>query len=290
VTKPPSCNGTTQALPCRAGIGLRSPHYQPVLEQQPDLGWLEVHSENYFAAGGPALHYLERIRERYPLSLHGVGLSLGSADPLNPHHLDRLGRLVERFEPAVISEHLSWSSVDERYLHDLLPLPHTREAITHVANRVQQLQDYLGREILLENISDYLRYEHADFAEWEFLAETVQAAGCGLLLDVNNVYVNAVNHRFDPYLYIDHIPAGQVREIHLAGHTLNRVGEQELLIDTHNRRVAPQVWDLYRYTVSRMGPRPTLIEWDADIPALDVLLEEAATADAIQESGHAVPA
>jgi uncharacterized protein len=290
VSKPPTHDAAPSGVPCRAGIGLRAPHYRPVLEKRPDLGWLEVHSENYFSAGGPALHYLERIREHYPLSLHGVGLSLGSADPLNPHHLQRLRGLVERFEPALVSEHLSWSSVDQRYLHDLLPLPHTREAITHVASRVQQLQDYLGREVLLENISDYLRYDHADFPEWEFLAETIQAAGCGLLLDVNNVYVNAVNHGFDPYRYIDHMPSRQVREIHLAGHTVNRVGEHELLIDTHNRRVPPPVWDLYRYTVERMGARPTLIEWDADIPALDVLLEEAAAADAIQGTRHAVPA
>ncbi|MGA7802156.1 MAG: DUF692 domain-containing protein [Gammaproteobacteria bacterium] len=280
----------SHSLPCRTGIGLRAPHYQPVLEQRPDLGWLEVHSENYFSAGGPALIHLERIRELYPLSFHGVGLSLGSADPLSADHLARLRTLVERFEPALVSEHLSWSSVDQRYLHDLLPLPHTREAITHVADRVQQLQDYLGREVLLENISDYLRYDHADFAEWEFLAETVQTAGCGLLLDVNNVYVNAVNHGFDPYRYIDHMPAQQVREIHLAGHTVNRVGEYEILIDTHNREVPPPVWDLYRHTVARIGARPTLIEWDADIPALDVLLREATTADAVQETCRAVPA
>jgi len=278
-------------LPACAGIGLRSPHYEAVLAQRPDVGWFEVHSENYFAEGGAPAHYLERVRADYPVSFHGVGLSLGSTDPLDPAHLGRLQALVDRFEPALVSEHLSWSSVDRRFLHDLLPLPHTREAVGHVAARIQQVQDCLGRELLVENISDYLRYDQADFSEWEFLVETARAAGCGLLLDVNNIYVNACNHGFDAYAYVDAVPPALVKEIHLAGHTVNDIDDgTKVLIDTHNRPVPAPVWDLYRHALKRLGPRPTLVEWDADLPPLAELVREAHTAGALLESAGDVPA
>jgi uncharacterized protein (UPF0276 family) len=281
----------TTAIPLQAGIGLRAPHYRHFLEDAPAIGWLEVHSENYFSAGGPALAHLDRIRQDYPLSFHGVGLSLGSCDALSAEHLTRLKHLVRRFEPALVSEHLSWSSFNRRHTHDLLPLPHTSEAAAHIADRISLVQDFLGREILVENISTYLAFDHDEYPEWEFVGDVLRRAGCGLLLDVNNVYVNSINHGFDARPYIDALPAHRVREVHLAGHTVNDVDGKTMLIDTHNRRVAPEVWDLYRHTMRRIGPRPTLIEWDADLPALEVLLDEARVADELMmEERHAIPA
>jgi len=277
-------------IPARAGIGLRAAHYQDVLEQRPAIGWLEVHSENYFGAGGKPLHYLERIRADYPLSLHGVGLSLGSTDDLNLRHLDSLKRLIERFEPAFVSEHLSWSSVGGRYLNDLLPLPYTDEALRHVSERVARVQDYLGRRILVENISSYLQYAESTLPEAEFLAELARRSGCGILLDVNNVYVSACNHGFDPETYLNGIPRACVEEMHLAGFTRKQFADGEILIDTHNRPVAPEVWLLYRLAVDRFSRVPTLIEWDSDLPALEVLLDEARKADTILEDAHALAA
>lgn len=274
-------------MPVKAGIGLRAPHCGEVLERRPEIAWLEVHSENYFGDGGPHLRSLERLRADYPVSFHGVGLSLGSTDPLNPVHLARLKRLVQRFEPALVSEHLSWSSIGGRHLHDLLPLPHTEEAINHAAARIQQVQDTLGREILIENISGYLAYADSELPEWTFLNETARRASCGILLDVNNVYVNAVNHGFDAAAYIDAVSGHLVREIHLAGYTVHQVLDQEILIDTHSRPVTPPVWELYRRAVARLGARPTLVEWDADLPPLDGLLAEAAAADRILDECHA---
>jgi len=273
-------------IPPRAGIGLRPRHYREMLATLPDTGWLEVHSENYFGAGGQPIHFLERLRVHYPLSLHGVGLSLGSADPLSTEHLAKLRALIDRFEPAMISEHLCWCSVGGRYLNDLLPLPYTEEALDHVAGRIRQAQDALGRRILVENVSSYLEYAHATIPEWEFLAETARRSGCGILLDVNNIYVNAVNHGFDPLRYINAVPGDAVEEIHLAGFD----GEGPILIDTHGTPVADAVWDLYRAAVGRWGPRPTLIEWDSDIPPLPVLLGEARKADEILGERHAVAA
>lgn len=252
-----------------------------MLATRPPVGWLEVHSENYFGAGGKPLRYLEQIRAYYPLSLHGVGLSLGSTDELMSRHLDRLKALIQRFEPALVSEHLSWSSVGGRYLNDLLPLPYTEEALAHLATQVRQAQDYCGRQILIENISSYLRYTESTLSEWEFIAALVERSGCGLLLDINNIYVNARNHGFDLSVYVNSIPPAAVQEIHLAGFTVNRFEEQELLIDTHDQRVCPAVWELYRQAARRFGPVPTLIEWDADLPALAVLVDEARRADAI---------
>lgn len=279
-----------QPLPVRAGIGLRTPHMPALLESRPGVAWLEVHSENYFAEGGRAVTELLQLRRDYPLSLHGVGLSLGSPDPLNREHLAKLKRAVERFSPALVSEHLCWVSAGGSYFHDLLPLPYTEEAVGHVARRIDEVQDHLGRSILIENVSSYLEYEHSAMPEWQFLREVASRAGCGILLDVNNVYVSAVNHGFDPRLYIDSIPAEAVGEIHLAGHLEKRVDGVDLLIDTHDRPVKDAVWELYAYTLQAIGPRPTLLEWDNALPPLAALLGEAGKADHILVQSHAAAA
>lgn len=273
-------------IPRRAGIGLRAPHYRELLAELPDVGWLEVHSENYFGDGGQPVHYLERARSHYPLSLHGVGLSLGAAHGLDRDHLARLAALVRRFEPDLVSEHLSWGSVPGRHLNDLLPLPYTEEALAVTAAHVCEVQDVLGRQILVENISSYLRFRHTTLGEAEFIATLVAETGCGVLLDVNNVHVSAVNHGFDPATFFEAIPPAAVREIHLAG--FDRA--EELLIDTHGTRVAAPVWALYRLALERFGRVPTLIEWDTDIPALAVLLAEAATAESYMEACDALAA
>jgi uncharacterized protein (UPF0276 family) len=258
-----------------------------MIESRPAAaGWLEVHSENYFGAGGQPHAFLERLRADYPLSLHGVGLGLGSADPPDLEHLLRLSALIERYQPGLVSEHLCWCAVDGRHLNDLLPLPYTEEALAHVAERILRTQDFLGRQILIENISSYLRFRHSTLPEWEFVAQLAQRTGCGVLLDVNNIYVNAVNHGFDPHAYLAAIPAQAVQEIHLAGYD----DTGACLIDTHGTAVSDPVWSLYRHAVGRLGTRPTLIEWDTDIPALDVLLAEARKADDILESAHAIAA
>jgi uncharacterized protein (UPF0276 family) len=277
-------------VPCKSGIGLRAEHYQQILESRPTVGWFEVHSENYFGDGGKPLAYLERIREHYPLSLHGVGMSLGSTDPLNQAHLQRLKTLIERFEPFLVSEHLSWSSIDNRYLNDLIPLPYTEEALAHICKRITQAQDYLGRQLLIENVSSYLRYKHSTIPEWEFLAETATRSGCAILLDVNNIYVNACNHGFAPVEYLQAIPREPVQEIHLAGHTVKRLEDGEILIDTHNQRITEAVWELYRFASRKFNAVPTLIEWDTDLPPLEVLLDEARKADTIQEHNRALVA
>jgi uncharacterized protein len=259
------------------GIGLRAPHYGALVEQQPKLGFLEAHSENFFGAGGPALAWLERFRADYALSLHGVGLSLGSADPLDERHLGKLDALVKRIEPALVSEHLCWSSIAERHANDLLPLPFTREALDHVVARIDATQERLGRRILVENVSSYFAFDVSTIPEWEFIAEAAKRSGCGVLLDVNNIHVNAANHGFDPYAYLDAIDPASVGEYHLAGFEV----ADGCLIDTHGSRVDDAVWSLYAAAVERIGARPTLVEWDCDLPALDVLLGEAATACSI---------
>ena len=274
-------------IPARAGIGLRAEHYDAVLDRRPSVGWLEVHSENYFGAGGKPQDYLERIRPHYPLSLHGVGLSIGSTDPLDRRHLVALKTLIRRFEPALVSEHLSWGSVGGRHFNDLLPLPYTEEALDHLAGRVSETQDILGRQILIENPSSYLQYVESVIPEWDFLAELARRSGCGVLLDVNNIYVSARNHGFDASAYLQAIPHPMVQEIHLAGFTVNRFDDGEILIDTHNQPVCSAVWALYRQAVQRFGQIPTLIEWDADLPDLAVLVAEAERADAILGERHA---
>ncbi len=264
-----------QPLPARAGIGLRAPHYRALLEEEPDVGFLEVHSENYFGAGGAPHYYLEQARRRYPLSLHGVGLSLGSANPLNRRHLESLKRLIERYAPALVSDHLCWCSIDGRYLNDLLPLPYTQESLDHFVRRVDEAQEYLGRELLIENPSSYLQFRDSSIPEWEFLAEVARRSGCGILLDVNNVYVSACNHGFAADRYFAALPPAAVKEMHLAGHTVKRHAQGELLIDTHNAPVTDAVWALYETALAHFGPVPTLIEWDSELPALSVLVTEA---------------
>ena len=260
-----------------AGIGLRAPHYAEILRRRPALDFLEVHSENFFAPGGAALAWLERFRSAYPLSLHGVGLSLGSSDPLDARHLDRLAALAARVEPQLVSEHLCWSSHGGRHANDLLPLPYTAEALDHVCSRIAAVQDRLRRRILVENVSTYVAFDESAMPEWEFVAEVARRSGCALLLDVNNIHVNAANHGFDAHRYLAAIDPATVGEIHLAGH--ERCGA--LLVDTHGAPVADAVWRLYEEALARFGPRPTLVEWDTDIPALDVLLAEAGKARAI---------
>jgi uncharacterized protein (UPF0276 family) len=273
-------------LPAVAGIGLRSPHVARVRRDRLAIGWLEVHSENYFVDGGPAIAALEAIRADYPISLHGVGLALGSADPLDASHLKRLKTLVARIEPALVSEHLCWGKIDGRHLNDLLPLPFTEEALALACDRVSAVQNALQRPLLIENVSAYLRFEDDAMTEWEFVAAVVRRTGCKLLLDVNNIYVNAVNHGFDSQAYLAAMPADAIAEIHLAGFD----GSGPCLIDTHGARVAPPVWALYRAAVERFGPKPSLIEWDTDLPALEVLLDEASIAQAVLEESNAVAA
>jgi uncharacterized protein (UPF0276 family) len=277
-------------IPAQAGIGLRAAHHEVVVGERPDVAWLEAHSENYFGDGGAQIDHLAKARALYPLSLHGVGLSLGSTDPLDPVHLRKLKRLVDWSEPAFVSEHLSWGAVDGTFLNDLLPLPYTDEALDHMIVRVDQLQNHLGRQILIENISTYLQFNGAQLPEWEFLSALARESGCGLLIDVNNIYVSAHNHGFDAYHYLSAVPREYVRELHLAGHSINRYDAREILIDTHSAPVCDAVWQLYRHALACFGPLPTLIEWDTDIPALAVLVAEAAKADRILERVHAVAA
>ena len=267
-----------RSVPAGAGIGLRSAHHEALIRERPAVGWIEVHTENYFHDGGPHLAALERAREAYPLSLHGVGMGLGSADPLDRAHVARVARAIERFEPALVSEHACWGSHDGEHFNDLLPLPYTEEAVAHLADRIAQVQDLLGRQILVENLSCYLSYSSSRLTEWEFLAAVVERSGCGLLLDVNNAYVNSVNVGLDANAFIEGLPAGAVQEIHLAGHTRRQVGERTILLDDHGSRVPEAVWHLYEHAVRRFGPVPTLIEWDTHLPDLSVLADEAARA------------
>lgn len=257
-----------------------------LLETHPDVGWLEVHSENFFGDGGAPIQYLLRAREDYPVSLHGVGLSLGSSDALDTTHLSRLARLIDTVEPALISEHLSWGSVGGIHFNDLLPLPYTEEALNQFCDRVVQVQDILDRKILIENPSSYIRYRHSTIPEAEFLTAISERAGAGLLLDVNNVYVSASNHGFDPLEYLAAIPGELVEEIHLAGHTLKEFPDGEFRIDDHASPVSDEVWSLFADTLVLIGQKPTLIEWDAELPPLDRLVREADTARAHLEAWH----
>ena len=262
-------------LPLDAGIGLRAPHHAQVLAERPAVAWWEVHSENFFCAGGAPLAFLRSIREVYPVSLHGVGLSLGALDTLFEAHLDKLAALVERIEPAAVSEHLCWSSAGAQHFNDLLPLPYTEAAVEQAASRIGRVQDRLQRPILVENVSSYLTFADSTMSEWDFLVTVARRSGCGILLDINDIYVSACNHGFDAKTYIDAIPAGLVGEMHLAGFAHC----DDFLIDTHGQPVHAPVWDLYAYALERLGPQPTLIEWDTDIPALAVLQGEAAKAE-----------
>lgn len=271
-------------IPDQAGIGLRAPHFAEVATERPAVAWFEFHPENYLGYGAPFL-YLERIRADYALSMHGVGLSLGAADGLDPQHLARLAELARRIDPGLISEHLSFARVGDAFLNDLLPLPYTEEALGAVCRNVAQAQDAFGRPILVENASCYLTYAHSTMPEQEFMAEVCRRTGARALLDVNNVYVNARNHDFDAATFIAETPKDIVGEIHLAGHAVNRLEDGiEIRIDDHGSHVAPDVWALYEAAVDRFGRVPTLIEWDTRIPALSVLQDEAARADAILDA------
>jgi uncharacterized protein (UPF0276 family) len=276
-------------LPPVAGIGLRGPHLAQVLRQRPSAGWLEVHAENYMNPS-PAAAALEQLRQHYTLSIHGVGLSLGSAQGVDPAHLARLKALCDRFQPAMVSEHLAWCVGDGIYLNDLMPLPHDEEALAIVCRNIEQTQEAIGRRILIENLSAYIGFARSTMAEPEFLGEIARRTGCGLLLDINNVYVSAQNLGFDAQAYIAQLPGESIEEIHLAGHASNDTPDGPVLIDNHGSAVAPAVWSLYRFALERIGARPTLIEWDSDIPPLETLLGEAMWADLLAETvAHARP-
>jgi len=261
-------------VPARAGIGLRSDHHEAIAARPP-VGWLEAHTENYFHEGGTAARALERARANYPLSLHGVGLGLGSVDGPDREHLGRVRRAIRRFEPALVSEHACWGHAGGEHFNDLLPLPFTDEAVEHLAAQVRYAQDFLDTKLLVENVSAYVAFEHSHLTEWEFLGAVVERAGCGLLLDVNNVYVSSRNLGIDARAFIDGVPAAAVGEIHLAGHAVS----DGVLIDDHGAHVCDDVWALYAHAIERLGPRPTLIEWDTRIPPLETLVAEAARAD-----------
>ena len=260
------------------GLGLRAEHYQDVLERKPDnVDWFEIISENYMVDGGKPLYFLDAIRRDYPMVMHGVSLSLGSTDPLDFGYLDQLKALIERIEPHWFSDHLCWTGVDQRNMHDLLPLPYTEEAIEHVAERIMRVQDFIGRQILIENLSSYITYCDDAMPEWEFLSAIARRADCYLLLDVNNIYVSSFNHAFDPAEYLDGIDPARVWQHHLAGHS----HEGNLIIDTHDHDVIDPVWSLYEETARRLGPVSTMIERDGNIPPLDSLLAELDHARAI---------
>jgi uncharacterized protein (UPF0276 family) len=279
-----------RSVPAGAGIGLRSVHHDALMDEQPAVGWIEVHTENYFHDGGPQVQALERARALYPLSLHGVGLGLGSTDELDRSHLARVRRAVDRFAPALVSEHACWGSVGGEHFNDLLPLPYTDEAVRHLATRIRAVQQELGRQILIENLSCYLAFRSSRLTEWEFLGAVVAESGCGLLLDVNNAYVNSVNVGLDARAFIDRLPPGSVQEIHLAGHTRRVVGAREILLDDHGSLVSEPVWELYEHAIRRHGAVPTLIEWDTNIPELSVLVGEADRAQRKLEAMHGLAA
>lgn len=267
-------------IPARAGVGLKAEHYDAILETRPDVGWFEIHAENYMGAGGPPHRYLEKIRENYPLSLHGVGLSIGAERPLDKDHLARLKSVNDRYEPGLFSEHLAWSSHGEFFFNDLLPVPYNEESLTRCCEHINQVQDALGRQMLLENPSTYVTFSDSSLGEIEFLTRLSEKTGCGLLLDVNNVFVSATNHGYAPEDYLAAFPLERVGEIHLGGHAEDEddLGEA-LLIDAHDRAVADQVWQLYGQVIERAGYLPTLIEWDNDLPSWPKLFAEAQSAD-----------
>ena len=266
-------------IPAKAGIGLRFQHHQAVIDTRPDVAWMEVHTENYMG-GGTALRYLDAIRRDVPISLHGVGLSLGSAEGLDLEHLERIRQVAERTEPGLMSEHIAWSIVDGATLADLLPLPMTEEALGVVCRHVDQMQLYLKRRILVENPSTYLAFRHSTIPEWEFMAAVAARTGCGILCDVNNIYVSTQNHGWDASAYLAGLPPAAVGEIHLAGHAVRQLADgRTLRIDDHASSVMPEVWALYQEALARFGPVPTLIEWDNNVPPLETLLGESRHAE-----------
>ncbi|CZI76600.1 Protein of uncharacterised function (DUF692) [Legionella pneumophila] len=266
-----SPNKSDQKLPYLGfGLGLRPNYYEEILTSKPDLDWFEILTENYLIPGGKPLYYLDKIREHYSIVMHGVSLSLGSTDPLNWDYLKQVQELASRIEPVWISDHLCWTGVHGLNTHDLLPVPYTTEAIQHIVSRIQEIQDFLKRPFLIENVSSYLTYKQSEMSEWDFILEIVKQSGCYLLLDVNNVYVSSFNHNFDPMAYINSMPPGRVAQIHLAGHT----NHGDYIIDTHNAPVIEPVWDLYEATIQRLGPVSTMIERDDNMPDFSELLSE----------------
>ena len=265
-------------LPTAVGIGLRAAHAQAIDDGAPAIDWLEIHSENYFAAGGPQRTLLRRLRERYPVSAHGVGASLGSADGLDPKHLAGLAELIDWLDPVLVSEHLSWGAIAGVHSNDLLPLPYTDEALAHMVNAVDEVQERLARRILIENVSSYVEFAASTMPEWEFLAALATRTGCGLLLDINNIDVSARNHGLDPHRYIDAIPRAAVQQFHLAGHSLQCFGDTTFVVDTHDQPIAASTWRLFDHALRRFGPRPVMIEWDTRLPPLAVLEAEVARA------------
>ena len=264
------------------GVGFKAEHFDPIVETHPELGFFEVHAENYMGAGGPPHRRLDAIRERYSLSLHGVGLSIGSPGPLDKIHLGRLAAVARRFEPAMVSEHLAWSTHEGAFFNDLLPLPYTFETLTSVADHIDEVQTALQRRILLENPSTYVVFAESTFAETDFLREIARRTGCGLLLDVNNIFVSATNHGYDPNRYLAEFPLDAVGEIHLAGYAEESDDAGlPLLIDAHNSPIRDPVWALYAEAIWRLGGAPTLIEWDNDLPAWGALLDEARRAERV---------
>ena len=282
MSRPPAPFTAKNPIPARAGVGFKLEHYREIIEGRPDVGWFEVHAENYMEAGGPPHHFLSAVRQCYPLSVHGVGLSIGADAPLDGVHLTLLKAVCDRYQPGLVSEHLAWSTHEGVYLSDLLPLPYNRDSLQRVCDHIDDVQTFLGRTILLENPSTYVRFESSDMTEIDFLAAIVSATGCRLLLDVNNVYVSATNHAYDAAAYLDSFPMDYVGEIHLGGYTEDSddIGGL-LLIDAHGSQVADPVWALYERAVARGGPKPTLIEWDNEIPAWPTLYAEAQRADRI---------
>jgi uncharacterized protein len=267
-------------VPARSGIGLKAQHYNDVLRDKPDFGFFEVHAENYMGAGGPPHHYLNEIRKHYPISLHGVALSIGGTQPLNREHLARLKVLLQRYECGLFSEHLAWSTHEDAYLDDLLPMPYTSQTLQHICDHIDETQEFLGQRMLLENPSTYVQFKESTYSELDFISEIAGRTGCGLLLDVNNVFVSCINHNMDAVSYINAFPTRHVCEIHLAGHDerLDDAGKP-LLIDAHGSPVVDPVWALYEITLKRTGPVPTLIERDANVPPLVELLAEAKRAN-----------
>ncbi|GMR03525.1 MAG: DUF692 domain-containing protein [Gammaproteobacteria bacterium] len=264
------------------GLGLRTDHYETILNSSPRIDWFEIISENYMVPGGKPLHYLDRMRERYPLVMHGVSLSIGSTDPLNQDYLRQLKLLSKRVEPVWISDHLCWTGVHRKNMHDLLPLPYTEKTIDHVVSRVRQVQEFLGRQILLENVSSYVTYKQSAMTEWEFLCEIAERADCLILLDINNIYVSSFNHGFDPHDYLEGIPVERVQQFHLAGHR----NLDTHIIDTHDEPIVDPVWDLYGDAVRRFGHVSTMIERDDNIPPLPELLAELDQARRIAQTVH----
>lgn len=276
-------------IQCSAGIGLRSQHYKDLLDFKPDIQWIEVHPENYFC-GGLHRHYLDKACENYALSLHGVGLSLGSDQAVSKEHLQNFKNLIDRYQPFRVSDHVSWSASGNAHLNDLLPLPYTQETLLRICSNIEQTQDFFNRQIWVENPSSYISYCIDEMSESEFMNALADKTGCGILLDINNIYVQAHNHSFDAWQYISDIKAEHVGEMHLAGHIERPFGDdgEILYIDTHSRPVKGDVWDLYMHAIQHVGPTPTLIEWDSDIPALEILVKEAKKAEKIMKQEKSV--